>query len=357
VRWLVLASSLLAACGSGTNVRQGCQEDGDCAEFQQCIVASGICACTDDNACDGSEFCNIAGRCQALSECFSNDDCRTPDNLNGMCDVNTGACVTLSPLLQCTLDSHCGFGAICEGQRCQTGCREDGDCPIGDPCINNQCDARPGACTTDAFCRAGELCNTTTLTCTPHREASLLCRSCDPADPTSCGEGFCLIDSSVMPTPCTSDAQCPSGAQCQGAPCFTDADCGDGTCDGAVLFIPGQCNNRECRGYYCGASSCSDTDPCPLGYGCSQLRLVSNQSCDLTNPNSCGANRACQGGGENGNLGFCSCAADADCPDNNGPVTCVNPGPQGACIIGTTCGPADGLLCEQLLESARGPQP
>ena len=72
------------------------------------------------------------------------------------------------------------------------------------------------------------------------------------------------------------------------------------------------------------------------------------RQCQLGGPaGQCGANRACNGGGENGEVGFCSCGADADCPPGNG-ATCVNPGPNGSCVVGTTCGPSDGLLCEDL---------
>jgi hypothetical protein len=42
--------------------------------------------------------------------------------------------------------------------------------------------------------------------------------------------------------------------------------------------------------------------------------------------------------------GGCSCASDADCQQG----TCDDPGPNGACLVGTTCAPADGLLCEDL---------
>lgn len=328
-------------------VLEGCSSDIDCGASQRCDATRGQCLCLDDNACDLTEFCNIAGTCQPQLECLNNADCANTE----MCDTNTGSCIIKAAGV-CVLDSQCPYGSFCAQNRaCTPGCRDDGDCALGTPCLEGTCDESPGACSSNSFCEFGQLCGTDNR-CTDHVARNELCASCDPASLTACNQqGSCLIDSSVAPTSCTSDADCDRGS-CTGRPCFVDTDCESGdSCADAGFFTPGECSRKTCQGNFCGADDCSETNPCPRGYACNSLQIVTQQRC---NPGSgsaeCGAPRVCQGGGENGALGFCSCAATADCPQSlefpN--VACVDPGPNGACVIGTVCGPSDGLLCEDL---------
>jgi hypothetical protein len=339
----------VGACAPQTATPGLCQSDLDCPEFTRCETSRGLCLCRDDNACDGTEFCNLAGFCQERLECLNNDDCRTAENPNGMCDVNSGGCVTLSATLQCTRDSQCGFGNVCQANVCQPGCRENGDCPLGQPCFEGTCDRTPGACNEPSYCEFGQLCDLTSRQCVNHPARDQLCSACGPTS-LSCPED-CLIDSSVAPTPCTNNTECERGT-CEGRPCFSNNDCAGGgnTCVGAGIFTPGTCSNRTCQAFFCGASGCDASNPCPRGYACNSLVTVGEERCTIgSGSTECGAPRSCLGGGETGNLGFCSCASDNDCPNFNGrPTTCVNPGPSGACLIGTTCAPADGLLCEDL---------
>jgi len=342
----------VAACPAPV-IDAGCKSDLDCGSSQRCDAARAICLCIDDNACDAAEFCNLAGSCQLKLECLNNTDCRNADAPSDICDTTGGECVTLSASLQCVLDSQCPFGSYCDNQRCATGCRVDGDCNLGDPCINGQCDPTPGACTSNAFCDFGQICSGTR--CVDHVAADQLCTPCGQLDPTNCITD-CLIDSSVVPTPCTTDAQCDRGACLPeggggggGVICFGDDDCETGeTCEGTFLRTCTS-STKICQGFFCGADQCDDvTNPCPRGYTCFTLQVVSSDQCPLGSGTSvCGAPRSCVGGGENGAVGFCSCASDADCPIGAG-ASCVNPGPNGSCVVGSTCGPSDGLLCEDL---------
>jgi hypothetical protein len=332
----------------------GCSSDLECPENTTCNESRGQCVCIDDAACNPDEFCNVQGACQPLLECADNEDCRTPDNPAGICDVTSGGCATLSATFQCVLDSQCGFGSFCEENRCVSGCRDDADCALGIPCIGGTCVTAPGACSSNTSCAYGQICNLATNRCVDHRARSQLCARCDPTDffGSACPSNECLVDSSIAPIPCTSDAQC-SGGTCSDntteQQCDTDDDCGAGTCEGAFFGFPGFCVTKVCKGYYCGANDCDDdSNPCPRGYQCYTLQVVSNNQCTLGSGSSeCGAPRNCNGGGENGQVGYCSCAADADCPLGSG-ATCQNPGPNGACVIGSTCAPADGLLCEDV---------
>lgn len=324
----------LSGCPRTTTTTEGCTVNADCGANQQCDTVSGQCLCLDDSACDPSEFCNAVGKCQTVLECLDNSDCAETE----MCDTTTGSCLARVPGI-CVLDSQCPYGSYCGANRgCSPGCRDDGDCPLGTPCLNGQCDETPGACTSNAFCDYGDLCSNNR--CVAHAQKSQLCEDCGGNNQFACLDD-CLIDSSVVPTACTSDSQCDRGS-CEPARCATDDDCPNG---GSCGFL-GTCSTKICQGAFCGASDCSETNPCPRGYACGKLQAVSGTQCTLGGAaGQCGSNRACVGGGENGEVGFCSCAADADCPLG---TACENPGPNGACIVGTTCAPADGLLCEDL---------
>ena len=343
----VMAIASLSALSGCTKpvAAEGCSQDLDCAGSQRCDVTRGLCLCIDDNACDTTEFCNVAGSCQALLECQNNADC----NASEMCDSTTGSCIRGGNGV-CVLDSQCPFGEFCAQNRaCTPGCRDDGDCALGVPCINGTCDETPGACSNLSYCEFGQTCGANNR-CIDHPDRNQLCGVCDPSDifDDACPDE-CLIDSSVRPTVCSSNNDCDRGT-CEEQRCQSNADCNAGTC-GNIFFGVGTCTQKICQGFFCGAFECDDTtNPCPRGYVCNQLQLVSGTQCQLNGPaGQCGAGRGCVGGGENGNVGFCSCAADSDCPQSVqfDPV-CVNPGPNGACVIGTTCGPASGLLCEDL---------
>jgi hypothetical protein len=340
---------VMAGCEGRDLEKTGCEDDTDCPESTSCNVARGQCICIADAACNPDEFCNVQGACQPLLECGDNSDCRSDDNPTAICDTTTGGCVTLSAQRQCVLDSQCPFGSICQASQCVGGCRDDGDCGLGIPCLDGQCDATPGACSNNSFCQFGQTCNAANR-CVDHPARSQLCSNqCGPEFlfDGDCGNDECLIDNSVAPTTCTNDSQCARGS-CSPARCQSSSDCpGGGNCN---TFL-GECSTSICQGFFCGATGCDDTtNPCPRGYVCNQLQIVSGVQCTIGGPSSqCGGNSACVGGGENGNVGFCSCDSDDDCVSFQFPdATCVNPGPGGACIIGTTCGPQDGLLCEDL---------
>jgi hypothetical protein len=339
---VVVSAVVVTIAGCPRQVQlEGCSSDLDCDASQRCETSRGLCLCIDDNACDASEFCNVAGACQTRLECFTNVDCGD----NEFCDSTTGSCLPKSADI-CVLDSQCPYGSYCAQNRaCTPGCRDDGDCPLGTPCINGACNETPGACSGNAYCEYGQLCGTNNR-CVNHPQRSQLCGECGPANPFGgdCSTNECLIDNSVAPIPCTSDSQCDRGT-CEAAFCQTDDDCPN---NGDCFF--NSCSTRICQGFFCGASGCSDSNPCPRGYICNSLIVVSGVQCTLGNDAACGPNRACQGGGELGSVGFCSCASTADCPVSFQfpDIECVNPGPSGTCVVGTTCGPGDGLLCEDL---------
>lgn len=359
-RFLALCSSTVAllalsAClNTGNNqTQEGCEIDGDCPVAFRCEQETGFCLCAEDSACDASEFCNSFGSCQPKSGCVSNDDCTAPDRPNDMCDTVSGQCVTRdASSLQCTINSHCPFGTVCANNLCLAGCADGGDCALGQPCINNLCDDRPGACTDNSYCEYGQLCNLTTQTCEDHEERDTLCQFCDPG-PLACNGAPCLIDTSVPALPCTNDSTCSDypNATCQRAPCLEDTDCSAGdTCVGGGIFLPGECSSGRCGRNFCGSLDCdNETDPCPRGYNCFELTIVSGDPCTVGD-NTCQGGRGCSAGGENQVTGYCSCLNNDDCNAQNplGNLECINPGPNGYCRQGRTCGPSSGLRCSNL---------
>ena len=348
---------LFGGCSTPVEV-SGCTADRDCNNFEQCDIDTGFCLCADDQACDATEFCNTQGRCQPQLGCASNADCGGAERPQDICDTTTSQCLTLDASTQCVLDSQCPFGSYCDQKFCRQGCRENGDCGVDTPCINGQCDTRPGACNASSYCAFGQSCNLSSFTCVDHPDRASLCQWCDPQSffTEACPNGnSCLIDTSLPPdVSCQIDADCGQwpGARCATSPtgeqCSTNADCSGGaTCEGAFFGL-GQCATRNCSRNFCGSDGCSESNPCPQGYTCNTLIIVSNAGC--TSNAQCASN-SCLGGGENVSQGFCSCLSDADCPQS--PLqgitsSCEDPGPNGRCVIGTTCGPSSGLLCEDL---------
>jgi hypothetical protein len=356
----IFALALVAGCTGGRNIEsdEGCTSDIDCGDFRRCDTANKVCRCTSDDACDDTEFCNVAGSCQPKTECIDDEDCRTADNPTAVCDTRqphpngagtddgffsstAGQCVTLSAQTQCLIDSHCPFGYYCQSAQCTPGCRDNGDCALGDPCINNQCNATPGACNELGYCEFGQVCNAATSTCVDHADADTLCQRCDSQFGSPCPDA-CLIDNSVFPSPCSGDGDCERGICIQDRACIDDSDCPIGTCEGGNAFFPGTCT-AYCGDFFCGSTDCNDqTNPCPRGYSCFTLVVTSDVSCTRAG-GECPADSFCSADapGENQESGFCACGPSVSCPLG---TECVD----GGCLIGSTCAPASGLLCEDL---------
>ena len=410
----LLLLGAVAGCQRGVE-QTGCKANLDCGDFRFCDVANGVCLCLDDNACDGAEFCNAAGRCQEKLDCLSNADCQDVQSPNGMCDSRNGTCVTLSASFSCVLDSQCAYGSHCANNVCVPGCNDNGDCMLGQPCIDGVCSSDDAACTDNSFCDFGDACDTTTNRCVAHSDKADLCGECNGLNIGGAG-CRCLIDTSIAPNACQSDGDCVDNGSCQAVrtqpslTCTTDPECGPGwvcepgpfggtgictgkpcavvgdcpanfdcaagllggpkTCSKRVCSSPDDCENgfacvddaadfsarkfcseAQCQGAFCGsATACDPAEPgaeaCPAGYECNVLINVGGlPQCTVGSGTAeCSNGGVCVGGGENGALGFCACTSDNDCGFAGG-GRCVN----GGCIIGSTCGPQDGLLCSDLL--------
>lgn len=139
--------------------------------------------------------------------CADHDDCQ------GWCQQ--GVCVGAQAQPQCTVDAHCGPGAVCQQGRCaaalQAGqCTQDAQCGPGAMCQSGACVAAPPppGCQSDAQCGPGVLCRNG-LCVLPDTSAP-------PPQPPAGGPP---PPPPVNPPACTSDPQCPGGQVCLNGQC------------------------------------------------------------------------------------------------------------------------------------------
>ena len=249
-----------------------CVTDSECSAGFFCDTANNLCRCRTDDACGVGQYCNSFGVCQARPPCLGNKDCEAGEICNSA-DLTGGACIAAE---NCGTSIHCPFNQYCNAQSlsCTPGCQTSGDCQLGYVCIAGQCTSggTSANCTTcpaspapDAtYCEYGETCSLSGA-CSAHSLKNSLCSSCDPGNifnPQYCPGGMiCLLD-----------------------------DIGGGN--------------------YC-APTCDNDLDCPNGYnGCGGVQVVSQTGC--SSDAECGAGKRCIGSAE-GDLTFCTCAADADC--------------------------------------------
>lgn len=356
MRWALVIGLMgigLLSCSSD-GVRRACGDDDDCAVGFTCDAESGSCLCASNAACAVGEFCN--GRtCQIRVGCDTTLDCPA----HTFCDRASGNCLE-SDL--CTEDVQCPFGEICDRVRfqCVPGCRDVGDCRMGDVCrcpAGQSCSVgtcEQGPCDDDSFCRFGERCleQPDGEKWCEKDERGPYCEGCQtlPGVPSRCpgdDPNFCLLDRKVehrttyCGVDCAQGQPCPWGyecrnilvltqAQCQtdadctgkGPACSTDADCPGARCDQAAGRCAGTCSyNEDSKSGYC---TCSADSECPQDT-CS----VTDFRCRITR-------RPCTPEG-----GECDRA-----------IYCVNLGDRAACLIGKNCVPGEGLRCEDVRASS-----
>lgn len=275
-----LISTAAACTGNRAQFENGCLKNEDCPVGAYCRRATasaeaGLCACRTDEACGAGEICNSQGICQKRQDCRSNVDCEA----SRFCDLGSGACLERT---QCGLDLHCLPGQICgQNNLCADGCTDNADCPLYQVCEANRCVS--GKCGDRTYCDYGERC--VNGACIRPSDPNY-CKDCDPRVDGSCGsfDNFCLINSSYDPNNPRS-----------GGPNFCGVEC-----------TPPADDSQE--------------DPCPNGYDCGSVVLLTSDQC--TNNNECGGGGRFCAIGEGQLRGFCTCASNADCDFNQAPPLC-----------------------------------
>lgn len=399
-----LCLGALAACSGEQRPVGFCENDGECpGAGTRCNLETKLCICTSDEACKDGQFCNGAGICQDLAGCLTSFECAD----NTFCDAVSGQCLAGPPLQlmsPCGIATHCPYGTVCKEAKCEVGCFDDGDCVLGQLCLDGFCATGEGICATDSFCDYRERC--VGQQCRRDFRGPY-CRGCSQpsaVNPFPCDEpkNFCLVNSSetgghpfFCGVDCSLGQPCPNGYGCHGIliltenPCTFEAQC---KCDPAQIrlatrtcTITAACDPRRPDGMpdpnatHCVLEGYADCNPGGTGdAACLVGRGLTSGSCTCDTDDDCADGGKCVGGacctgpindvrqcfvGEGRVSGFCSCATDDDCPRDScntavgsceltgrpctpggnecGPVPCV----EGACLIGQNCAPDEGLSC------------
>lgn len=391
----------LVAAGCNCGGPALCTTDAQCDAtgegFSACKLDEGICICTDDRGCGQDEFCNALGRCQTIAGCVTNEDCG--DNGQGLfCDITTSQCLSLQECNPaegqtcCSLDSQCPFRQICDTLTltCVDGCRDDGDCLIGEGCAGagfGRLGTCGTACTADNLCAFGELCNLTAGLCELDTRGPY-CQGCEggvASDDCGTKGNYCLTDSvnggEFCGVDCYGEEACPNGYECQdviiippSAPFCTFPE----SCEIAEGQASGVCTRS--------LTTCTTDEECPEGPpgGDCFASTGRNGSCAVDPNIGCTFDADCPEGsciriecrgGEGDVFGHCSCTRNSDCPadecdgadlsDPQHPVrgfcklsghgcfedvdcdviSCV----EGGCLIGSNCAPSNDRSCRDLL--------
>ncbi len=308
-------------CTGATNPECVCQQDVDCAQFDDGDKCNGVKVCVgttcvtdsdsvvdcsavatapcEDVACEPSSgTCKKSAKangapCTDGSACTLNDACDA-----GQCLGTALACDDANP---CT-DDACDPGAGCVYLANDDAC-DDGDlCTDGDTCAQGSCDGTPNPacqCTVDGDCAPyddGDVCNGM-LACSAAGRCEVKPGSpvtCDPDLGGPCDEVFCEAATGACKVKDALDGNaCDDGNAC------TENDvCATGVCLGDI---------RACSD----ANACTD-DACVPATGC--VFTPNDDPCD--DGNACTVTDACTDGACAGTPEpSCQCDETADCAD------------------------------------------
>ncbi len=119
---------------------EGCFDDSDCAESEECVHAPGTCCsycqpaegCQEDSDCDPCESCvnkeclplPCPSECIVDEECGPDEVCVTDDGCCGSCQP-ADPCAMVDCIQECDVDGDCGPGENCIwwGENCCSECQ------------------------------------------------------------------------------------------------------------------------------------------------------------------------------------------------------------------------------------------
>jgi Cys-rich repeat protein len=252
----------------------------------QCLVIGGV-ACQKDGDCTPGT-CNVpagqtTGQClppASSTTCMTDADCG-----KGTCDTTTNHCLNLPECVECTQDTDCTEGGVCDitigqcvpsqaahesGSCCGDGCLQ---CPASDPlCLPGPFGTACAGCRNDTECQPDNFC------IEGECSACIADQRCGPRCQTCTGD-----------TPfCFSEDQVAASAVC--VRCTTDAACAGGTCDAKTHTCSDSCPMTCATGTFCDGQTC---------VGCyADTQCPCNGTCDLTShtcSTSCKSNVDCLG--------------------------------------------------------------
>jgi hypothetical protein len=194
------------------------------------------------------------------------------------------------PNSKCTKDAQCCRGLVCQGGKCQSGCRIGGVfIPGGAINPKNQCQSCQPASSTTAWtnrlsgatcndgnpctqsdtCQNGECIGGNPVVCQPHDQCHVG-GLCDPIT------GECTEPNAPDGTSCGDNASCCQGTCCE-APANAQTRCASGTCSFACL--PGFANCNGIAGDGCETPIGTDFNCARCGDTCTGGKTCQNGAC------------------------------------------------------------------------------
>ncbi|NUN13918.1 MAG: hypothetical protein HUU55_09835 [Myxococcales bacterium] len=300
-------------CGGGSTT--ACDDNNPCTD-DSCDPATGCSNANNEAACDDGSACTVDDKCSqggcvpgAALGCDDSNPC-TDDS----CDPAVG-CVHASNQAVCDDGNACTSGDICAENVC-TG-PENVVCDDSNPCTTDSCDIATGCVFTPT---SGDPC-----------DDGNFCTVDDACDNGTCGgNGFLDCDDNNS---CTNDSCNPASG------CVNVS--GAGACDdGNPCTVNDKCQNSACVGG--GLKDCNDGNPCTAD-ACDPALGCTNTNDNLAtcdDGQSCNGVDACQGGQCIGAV--CTCASNADCPDNGN----LCDGVPSCDLVAKTCKTTPPVVCD-----------
>ena len=237
-----------------------CPKGSICIPGKNCVAPAPTGKCWFDGDCKSAK-CENPLVCPCTADCSFNYSFGTcSDNPGSCCGGDKGGCLTGET---CVQDSHiCKASAVAPGS-----CWSTADC-------------KTGACQGAIVCPCGAMC----------KQGDKL-GTCQDVKPGGC----CKVDSD-----CASGEECANHAMCKAktllgkGQCWSDADCGGGTCAGVnvcpcgamclVADKPGTCSS--------GPTTCTTVDPGSFGL-CAMLIGVVFDGKSCVSASGCGCGTQC----------------------------------------------------------------
>jgi len=336
---------------SSTAQAGGCDDSNPCTEGDLC--AGGKCLpgvakpcddgdpCTTDGcsaatgACTALPIVGCGGNCKAASDCNDQNPCTDDACNNGKCGATANAkpCDDKNP---CTIEDAC-LGGLCKASKPKP-------CDDQNPCTDDACDAKSGACTSQA----------NQASCSDNDPCTLAdaCQNgkCTGGKPLACNDGkLCTDDSCDKATgscktaanslPCDDGKACTVGDKCADGSCTAG---GPKACDDANPCTTDQCDagSGACQ-FTANSATCNDGDACTLGDVCQA------KACKPGTQKVCNDGNPCTDDACAPTTGDCKASANtAACSDGNA-CTLGDACKLGACQAGTPKACDDGDACTQ----------
>jgi len=319
--------TVAAQCASGFCVDGVCCDaacDGSC---ETCALTGKVGTCSpitdaSDDTCGGDLTCDGSGRCRKLlgKACTASNECASGSCVDGVCcgsaacgdcqscamPGSEGSCAPV-PRFTDDANSGCVDGRTCDGlgtcrSKNGTGCRGDAECTslhcADGVCCNEACD---GICYS---------CNQTGSagTCKPLDGAE------DATRDATCGDAWI----------CSAPAGATPGCKLRdGQPCFSHADCLNGSCltsyrdgdgDGSGSAKVTRCERAPAPGYALAGGDCCDSD----------ANTHPGATTASTIANACGSyDRNCDGKVERSDGSNATCGCIPGVGESGAPVLCT----------------------------------